>query len=362
MVDRIARLSQVLRQEGIDALLACTPNTMGYLAGLFEDGHERLLIMAVSSEGEMRLICPALTANQAERVGIRDIRAWADGEDPSVHLEELERDWNLATGIVAIDAAMRADILLQLQSAWPAALFKSADDAISQLMSRKDSGEVELLQKAAAVADAAYSRVKTQIRAGQTELEVSRILSDAMAELGGKPTFSIVAVGANSAEPHHLSDETPIGVGDVVLMDFGCDIGGYKSDITRVVSVRTASERAREVYDVVYRAHMAARARAKAGVPASMVDAAARSVIEDAGYGPKFVHRTGHGIGMGGHEAPYISSANDMPLVTGNCFSIEPGIYLAGEFGVRIENIVVARDEDSLSLNEEPSPTLEIVG
>ena len=362
MIDRVERLAQVLRNEGIDVLFACTPVTMGYLANLFEDGHERLLVLAVSSEGEMRLICPALTANQAERVGIKSVRAWADGEDPRAHLEELEADWRLATGIIAVDPGMRADILLELQATLPAALFKSAEGAISQLMSCKDDQEIGLLQKAATIADQAYRQVKPQIRVGQTESVVSKLLSDAMAELGGKPTFSIVAVGPNSAEPHHLSDDTPIREGDVVLMDFGCDVGGYKSDITRVASARTASDRARHVYEVVYQAHMAGRATAKAGAPASSVDSAARAVIEAAGFGREFVHRTGHGIGMNGHEAPYISSANDAPLEPGNCFSIEPGIYLAGQFGVRIENIVVAREGDALSLNEEPSPTLDIVG
>ena len=362
MVDRIVRLSQVLKLEGIDALFATTPVTMGYLTGLFEDGHERLLVLAVSSDAEVRLICPALTAIQAERVGIQALRAWADGEDPRVHLEELEADWNLATGIVAVDPGMRADILLELQSTLPAALFKSGEDAISRLMSRKDDQELGLLRRAAKIADEAYRQVKPQINVGMTELDLSTMLSEAMAKLGGKPTFAIAAVGPNSAEPHHLSDDTPIREGDVVLMDFGCDVDGYKSDITRVVAARRASERAKEIYDLVYRAHMAGRAAAKSGIPASEVDRATRSVIESAGFGPAFVHRTGHGIGMNGHEAPYISQTNDYPLEEGNCFSIEPGVYLGGEFGVRIENIVVAQKHDALSLNEEPSPTLEIVG
>lgn len=362
MTDRLSRLAQILTSEGFDAYLACTSISMGYLAGLFEDGHERLLLMAIRSNGEMRLICPALTANQAKRIGIEDIRPWADGEDPATHLLELAADWNLKAGRMAVDNEMRADVLLTLQDTWPAALFKAGDDILSQLTRRKDGLEIELMQKAANIADEAYRQVKPKIRAGQTEIEVGRMLSDAMVELRGKPTFAIVAAGPNGAEPHHLNDETVLKQGDVVILDFGCDLGGYQSDITRVVAIGEASERAKQVYQVVHQAHMAGRSVAKQGATAGSVDAATRKVIEDAGYGEYFIHRTGHGIGMKGHESPNITPGSDFVLEAGNCFSIEPGIYLTGEFGVRIENIAMARESDCYSFNEEPSPTLEILG
>lgn len=362
MTDRPSRLAETLRNEGVDAYLACTPNAMGYLAGLFEDGHERLLILALNSNGDMRLICPALSANQAARVGIKDIRPWADGEDPGVHLEQLANDWNLKSGIVAVDNQMRADILLTLQDAWPAALFKPGEPILSQLMRRKDGLEIELMTRAAQIADQAYRQVKPQIKAGQTENEVSKMLRNAMADLGGKPTFSIVATGPNGAEPHHLNDETPLSTGDVVILDFGCDVQGYQSDITRVVAIGQASDRAKEVYRIVYEAHMASREVAQTGTTAGAVDEAARKVIRAAGYGEYFVHRTGHGIGMNGHEAPNMTPGSDYVLEASNCFSIEPGIYLPGEFGVRIENIVAAQDGSCLSLNEEPSAVLEVVG
>ena len=362
MNDRISRLGQSLDQEGIDAYFACAPNTMGYLASLHEDGHERLLILAISRTGQMRLICPALTANQARRVGISDIRPWADGEDPYRHVLDLAQDWNLRSGIVAVDSEMRADILLGLQDVLPAALFRSGEEALSSLRRRKDGLEIEALQAAATIADRAYEEVKGQIRAGQSELEVGRMLADAMDRLGGKPTFAIVAAGRNGAEPHHLNDETILQRDDVVILDFGCDVQGYKSDITRVVAIESASDKAKHVYDVVYRSHMAARNTAKASATSDQVDRAARSIIEEAGFGPYFVHRTGHGIGMNGHEAPNIAPGSDFVLEEGNCFSIEPGIYLEGEFGVRIENIVMSKPDGCFSFNEDPSPVLEIVG
>ena len=307
------------------------------------------------------LICPALTANHAKRIGIQDVRPWADGEDPLLHVARLADDWNLKAGRIAVDSEMRADILLALQDTLPAALFKAGDEIISQLTRRKDGLEIELLQRAANIADHAYRQVKPCIRAGLTEVEVGRMLSDAMSDLGGKPTFSIVAAGGNGAEPHHLSDDTVLKQGDVVILDFGCDVGGYQSDITRVIAIGPAPERAQEVYRVVHRAHMAAREKAASGAIAGDVDEAARTVIDEAGYGEFFVHRTGHGIGMRGHESPNITPGSDYVLEPGNCFSIEPGIYLPGEFGVRIENIVMSRDGDCYSFNEEPSTELESV-
>lgn len=360
--ERLVRLGQVMAAEGVDAFFACKPISMGYLMGFKEDGHERLLIVAVKPDGTTRLICPALTATQAKRVGFEDIRPWSDGEDPLVHIRQLADDWNLKSAIIAVDNEMPAHILLNLQETLPAALFKAGSPILSQLMRIKDKAEIEKMQRAADMADQAYEQVKPQIKAGQTELQVSKLLSDAMEALGGKPTFSIVAAGPNGAEPHHLNDDTPLRPGDVVILDFGCDYQGYQSDITRTVAIQHATDKAKEVYEIVFKAHMAAREVAKKGTTSGAVDQAARKTIEDGGYGEFFFHRTGHGIGMQGHEEPNISPNNPHVLETGNCFSIEPGIYLAGEFGVRIENIAMAEEGGCYSFNKNPSPTLEIVG
>ncbi|MCC7229323.1 MAG: M24 family metallopeptidase [Fimbriimonadaceae bacterium] len=360
--DRTQRLAAQLQSEGFDAYFASIPVSMGYLHGFAEDGHERLLLMAIRNTGEVRLICPALAATQARRCGISDIRPWTDGEDPLDHIRELSQDWNLRSGMIAVDNELRADILLALQDTLPAALFKAGEPVLSLLMMRKDGMELELMKRAADIADAAYERVKPQLRVGLTEKQVGNLLREAMSALGGEPTFAIVATGANGAEPHHLNDDTPLAAGDVVILDFGCQVQGYQSDITRTVAIQSASDRAREVYGIVYASHMAGRNRGMAGVACGEVDQAARDAILAGGFGEYFVHRTGHGIGMKGHEAPYISPKNPFVLEVGNCFSIEPGIYLPGEFGVRIENIVTAREGDSLSLNAEPTATIEVVG
>ncbi|MFI5386183.1 MAG: M24 family metallopeptidase [Fimbriimonadales bacterium] len=356
---RIDKLAGALSTEGLDAFFATSPVTMGYLRGYFESGHERFLTLAIHSDGRMRLICPALSESQARRTGIEDIATWRDGENPLEHLERLANDWNLKSGILAVDDEMPAQMLLKMQATLPAALFKPGQVVLSRLMRNKDEQELALLRKAGRIADDAFDTALTQIHAGMTELQVEEILNGEMRRFGGKPAFCIVAAGAAGAEPHHLSDETVIKDGDVVVLDFGCDVeGGYKSDITRTICVGKASAEARKVYDIVYRSQAAGRGAARAGIAAQDVDRAARRVIEEAGYGEFFVHRTGHGIGMRGHEEPYMVEGNDELLEPGQCFSVEPGIYLPGRFGVRIENIVAATTDGHESLNREPSSTL----
>lgn len=357
--DRVTRFAAVLAEEGIDAFFACSPVTMGYLMGYAEHGGERFLTAVINSDGRVRLICPALSENQARRVGFEDVASWRDGEDPLALLEKLADDWNLKTGILAVDDEMQAQMLLKMQATLPAALFKAGQEAVSRLMRNKDSQELDLLRNAGKIADDAWDATMPRIAAGMTELEVEAILLAEMKSRGGKPNFCIVAAGANGAEPHHLSDETALKEGDVVVLDFGCEVeGGYRSDITRTVSIGAARDDAKRVYEIVYQAQAAGRAAVRPGIEAQEVDRAARKVIDDAGYGNYFVHRTGHGIGIRGHEEPYMVEGNTDILGPGQCFSVEPGIYIPGSFGVRIENIVAVAADGHESLNREPSPVL----
>ncbi len=355
---RTGKLGLALASEGIDCFFAQDPVTMGYLHGFHEHSHERFLTLAINADGRVRLICPALTVSQARRIGIQDIRGWADGENPLALLEELADDWNLRSGILAVDDTMPAQMLLKMQAVLPAALFKPGQQVLSTLMRQKEPGELDLLRRAGKIADDAFDAAIPQLKTGMTELQISKVLQDEMEKRGGRPVFSIVAAGSGAAEPHHLSDDTVVKQGDVVILDFGCDVGGYNSDITRTICFGPASQKAKDVYDIVYRAHMAGRKAIRAGIEPQAVDRASRKEIVDAGYGPQFFHRTGHGIGMRGHEEPYIIEGNTEKLEANNCFSIEPGIYLAGEFGVRIENIVAATADGHESMNVDPSPTL----
>ena len=356
--DRIAALAAALEGASVDAFLAWSPVTMGYLHGLHEGAHERFLALAVSHRGEVRLIAPALSETQARRAGIGDVRPWKDGEDPLAHVRDLARDWRLDSAIVAVDDEMPAKMLIETQDVLPRANFRPGGALVSGLMRRKSPDELDRMRHAGRIADDAWDAVRPTLRAGQTEREVARRLYAEMEARGGTPTFAIVAAGPNGAEPHHLSDDTPLREGDVVILDFGCSWKGYQSDITRTVAIGRAPDEARRVYDAVLAAHHAGRDAIRAGATAGSVDAAARGVIETAGYGEAFFHRLGHGIGQRGHEEPYIVGGSEVALVPGDCFSVEPGVYLAGTFGVRIENIVTATEGGHESLNREPEAGL----
>ena len=361
-LERLEQLADALRRAGIDALLCSSPITMGYLHGFFEGGHERFLTLAVHRDGRSCLICPGLTETQARRCGIEEIRAWKDGEDPLALFRNLAEGWGLAAGVVAVDDDMPAAQLLAIQGVLPRAGFRPGQPVLAQLMRTKGAGELEHLLHAGRIADEALPLTLARIRPGMTELEVAGMLLEDMRRLGGTPTFCIAAAGANSAEPHHGSDDTRLQEGDALILDFGCGVAGYQSDVTRTVAVGRAPEELREVYGIVLKAHRAARARIEPGATCQDVDRAARKVIGDCGYGPFFMHRTGHGIGLRGHEEPYITEGNQQPLAPGHCFSIEPGIYLPGRFGVRIENCVACTANGHLSLNQEPPANLVELG
>ena len=354
---RSARLAERLRESGVRAYIISSPVNMGYLTGFTEGGGERFLTLTLRDDGAVRMICPALSENQARRCGIEDVQTWKDGEDPMVHFRQLAADWGLEGTDIAIDDEMPAQYLIPIQREL-SARFQQGFPLISHLMRCKEPQEIDRLYKAAQIADEGFEEVRPRIRAGMTEWEVMQMLTRAMQDRGGLVGFCIVATGANGAEPHHYTDQSRIQKGDVVVMDFGCVYEGYYSDITRTVCVGPATEEQRKVYDTVFRAHMAARSAAVVGASGQDVDRAARKVIADAGYGEFFTHRTGHGLGLRIHEHPNMVEGNTDPLQEGNVFSDEPGIYLPGRFGVRIENILHIAGGRAKSFNAEPSPTL----
>jgi Xaa-Pro dipeptidase len=355
---RIEKLAARLREDAVDAFFTQNEITMGYLQGFREHAGERFMAMAVNPEGEVRLICPALSESQARRAGFTNIKSWKDGEDPVVLFNQLTSEWNLDTAIVSIDPEMPARQLLVMQHHLMAALFRDADPILASLMRVKDAAELDHMRHAARIADAAFEEVLPKIKEGMTEKEIDGLLVNAMESRGAKRYFCIVAASANGAEPHHFSDDTKLKEGDVVVLDFGCDIEGYKSDITRTIAIGEPSARAKEMYRLVYQAFRAGREAIRPGVAAKTLDAAARNVINNAGVGEAFFHRLGHGIGLQGHEAPYINGQNEEILEVGNCFSIEPGVYFEGQFGIRIENIVTVSEDGHESFNAEPSPEI----
>jgi Xaa-Pro dipeptidase len=366
LAQRVAKLQQALLKHGVDAYLAATPVNMLYLSGFSEPPLERLMFLLVPQAGEPCWFVPSLSAESAAAnpAGWQVRYVWHDSEGPVHQLERLAREQNLETAVIAVDDEMPALFLLILQEVLPAALFRRGGEIMAEVRARKDPLEIERLREAARLTDDALASGLERCMPGVSEWAVALAIQRALHEMGSHLAFGIpvVAAGENSSKPHYTTGHRPLQLGDVIVIDYGGVYEGYCNDITRVVSVGTAPDEAKKIYAVVYEAHMAAREAARPGVPAQEVDRAARRVIQQAGYGDYFVHRTGHGIGLSVHEPPYIVEGNDAPLEVGHCFTIEPGIYLPGRFGVRIENVYVITEAGCESLNADPPDQIREIG
>ncbi len=355
--ERRHSLAKVLRQHDLTGFIASSSITMEYLSGFSEDGGERFMALVVDQQARAKLFCPALSISQAKRSGVLNVQGFRDGESP----EGAFRDYLKSAGInerVAIDDDMRGAQVLQLQSWLPHVVFQPGAAVLAEVTRTKGDSELEHLFQAGGIADSTFADIRAWIKPGQSEREVARKLAELMESRGGLPSFTIVASGPAGAEPHHHADDRQLREGDVVVLDFGCSVAGYHSDITRTVALGAPDPEAVAVYRTVFEAHMAAREAIRPGVTNGAIDSAARRVIEDAGYGEYFVHRTGHGLGMRVHEEPNIVPGGTDPVREGDCFSIEPGIYLPGRFGIRIENIVTVTSDGHRSFNAEPPADL----
>ncbi len=359
---RLQMVHQSMVTWGLDTLLITPGAAMRYLTGFSEEGFERLICLVVPDDRNCVLICPSLNAEQARRnpAAITDVRVWDDGQGWEPTLKALATSLDLDIGIVGVDEGMTARFLLRIQELLPTTLFKSSEKVFVDCRVQKDPGELASLQHAAEVSDRTIIAAVNACRTGKKEKEVALAINTAIALQGASPSFeTIVSSGPNSALPHHTPGARKLREGDVVNLDFGARFDGYCGDITRVVSIGDPTEEQKRIYQIVYDAHQAARLAAKPGTSAQAVDAAARKVISDAGFGEFFIHRTGHGIGLDDHEQPNIVSGSFQKLLPGMCFSIEPGIYLPGKFGIRLENIYTITNDGCRSFNEDIAPSLK---
>jgi Xaa-Pro aminopeptidase len=356
LVDRVARTRRRMAELGIDVLLLSVGPDLPYLTGYTAMPLERLTMLVLPRDGDATLVIPRLEAPRvAERPELFDLRPWDETDDPIAIVAELAGG---ATALAVGDHTW-ARFVLDLQEALPAARFTRASRVVGPLRAVKDKGEVEALRRAAEAVD----RIAGELQAGAVPL-VGRTEAEVSADLGRRivaeghqhVNFAIVAAGENAASPHHDAGQRVIRQGDVVLCDFGgamldADGVGYCSDITRCLVVGDPTAEVADAYDVLHEAQRAAAAAASVGTRCEEVDAVARRIIADAGYGDRFVHRTGHGIGVEAHEDPYIVAGNATALAPGHAFSIEPGIYVPGRFGLRLEDILVAADAGPDELN-----------
>ena len=346
VADRRARAAAKLRERGFGALLVSPGADLLYLGGYQLFSSERLTCLVLDRDGKATIVCPELEAPRAA-LAAPDIErsTWGETDDPYAVVASLVR----ASGAVAVADQMWASFVLKLQGALPGRGFAAASEITRELRMRKDAAEIEALRLVSESADRAYARILERPFAGRTEREIGADLAELLrAEGHDEVGFTIVASGPNGASPHHETGDRRIADGDTVVLDFGGAMRGYRSDITRTVHVGPKAGRdEQKVHDVVRRSQEAGYAAARNDASAESVDAAARRVIDDAGYGEFFIHRTGHGIGLDGHEHPYLVRGNRESLEPGMAFSIEPGIYLPARFGVRIEDIAVIDPDGS---------------
>ncbi|TMR13572.1 aminopeptidase P family protein [Nonomuraea turkmeniaca] len=355
-VSRLAAVQEATAKSGLDALLLTPGPDLRYVSGYEALPLERLTCLVVPAAGEPymmvpRLELPAAQASPASRLGLEFV-AWDETDDPyTIAAARLGRARK-----VGLADRMWAMSSLRFREVLPDAEQVLAGSVLRELRMRKSPSEVAALSEAGEAIDAVHRRVPEFLRAGRTEREVGRDIAEAILATGHATVdFVIVASGPNGASPHHEVSDRVIQAGEPVVVDIGGQLhNGYCSDSTRTYCVGEPPAEFTAYYEVLRRAQEAACAAVRPGVSCEAVDAAARDVIAEAGYGDYFIHRTGHGIGIETHEEPYIVAGNGEPLEPGFAFSVEPGIYLPGRHGARIEDIVVCTDNGGERLNNTP--------
>jgi Xaa-Pro aminopeptidase len=368
-LERLAAARREAAGAGLDALLIGVGADLKYLAGYYAHPLERLTLLVVPAREDvpMTLVAPRLEATPAlacpaVEAGAVEVATWEETEDPmrlvAARLAAATGTPAERIGAVAVSDGLRAAFVLGLQRVLPGARFSLAGPVLKPLRQVKDADEVALLRRAAHGADRVIDAVAAGTLIGRTEEDVAREIRDRLVAEGHEVgSFWIVASGPNSASPHHEGGERVIRAGEPVVIDIGGTIGGYGSDITRTIWVAGPEgigpdEEFARLYEVLRDAQQAATDAVRPGIACEAIDAVARGRISAAGYGERFIHRTGHGIGLEGHEEPYLVTGNDEPMGEGMAFSVEPGIYLEGRYGARIEDIVVCGADGPDVLNE----------
>jgi Xaa-Pro aminopeptidase len=353
-VERLADTRARMRDACVDLLAVGPSDDLLYLLGFSPTADERACMLLLGAD-DLSFLVPSLNAEQSRaELPALPFFAWRDEEGPRAAMRAAAAPFGGARR-TAVGATMRADFLLLLQATLDGSEYVSADGVVGEQRLRKDSDEIETLRASARTADAAIQAAFAACVAGARERDVAEAAAAALRRAGAEEVcHTSIASGPNSAFPHHHSGDRVLREGDAITIDVGGRLGGYASDITRLAHVGPPSERYEHLRNVVERAVQAALAAVRPGVPCSAVDAAARSTIAAAGFGPQFVHRTGHGLGLSTHEPPSIMAGEERELVPGMVFSIEPGVYFTDEVGLRLEEIVVVTDDGCRILSELP--------
>ena len=360
MERRTGILRQAMAAGRVDLAAIAPTDNMRYLAGYVSHPDERLCLLLVSAQPPCEdrglpravVVVPRLNAGEWEARANLPLFTWADDEGPGGALKAALSGLGLTSvARLVVDGEMRADFLLPLMEMSAATETVPLAALNAPLRLCKSPEEVEALQKAAAQADRAMQAAVDACRPGVTEAQVAWAVEEAFRRDGAETVcFTLIGSGPNGAAPHHHSGARVLQRGDAIVIDIGASLDHYKSDITRMVFLGEPPAEFVKAYDAVLQANERSRAAVAPGVHACEVDRAARDVLEAAGYGPNFIHRTGHGLGLSIHEPPWIMAGNEQPLEAGMVFSVEPGVYLPGKFGIRIEDIVVVTESGSRNM------------
>lgn len=349
---KITALRKVMHEANADLLAVAPGAHMDWLLGFYPHPDERPCLFCVSTSGAGFLM-PTLNAKDVRARADQPMREWADDDGPDAALRALLSDLDaIGAKTLILDETMRADFALLLMRALPDAQVQFTEGTLGLLRMMKDADEYAALKDNAQINDRALMAGLEILRPGMTERELAAAIRAHYTIEGAEPVFGIIGASENGAFPHHSPGDRILREGDSIVVDIGGRKNGYSSDMTRMVALGQPPQGYAEVHSIVENAFQAALAAARPGVTAQEVDRAARSVIESAGYGDNFVHRTGHGMGLEVHEPPWITSTSDTVLREGMVFSIEPGIYLPDRFGVRLEDIVILRADGAEILSD----------
>ena len=357
---RQARLAASIQDAGLNGLILNPGPSLVYLTGLHFHLSERPVVVIFIPGGDHVVVLPELETAKVQDLSY-PLQAFPYGEDPTTWVQafaQAARAAHLDSGKLGVEPRGLRFLELQLlEQALPQAEFVSAEGVIAFLRMVKDEVEINCMQQAADIAQQALEATLPIIKVGVTEVEISAALTLQLLRHGSNPnlpTFPIVSGGPNSANPHAHPSDRPLSPGDLLVIDYGANVDGYFSDITRTFAIGEVEPEYRQIAEIVLQANKAGREAVKPGVTAGSVDAAAREVIEQAGYGKYFFHRTGHGLGLEVHEDPYIRAGSPLLLEPGMTFTVEPGIYLPGRNGVRIEDDVLVTPQGVHSFSSLP--------
>ncbi len=344
---RANRIIDAMKQDGIDQLLLVDPMSIYYLTGVYMAPIERFYALLLKADGNHAYFLNHLF-HVPDEVGVEKV--WYSDSDPVMEFVAAHLNKGAVLGV---DKDLKARFLLPLMEAKAAAGFVNASYIVDKTRGIKDAEEQDKMRASSAINDKAMAQFKTLVHEGVTEKELAAQMLQIYRDLGADDVSfpPLVAFGANAADPHHAPDDTVLKEGDCVLFDVGCIKDGYCSDMTRTFYYKTVSDEHSRVYNIVRAANEAAIEKIKPGVPLCELDKTARDLITAEGYGPQFNHRLGHFIGLSEHEFGDVSSVNQQKAEPGMIFSIEPGIYLAGDTGVRIEDLVLVTETGCERLN-----------